>query len=592
MTKISRKTDQSAAPALVAGQVLQLPIESICPDTNQPRAEFDKAKLNELAMDIQVRGIELPIVIRSDYVIKDGERRWRAAKIAGLQTVPCLLAEALPDGASAIDWQLDQVADNHHREALSALDWARFFRRLVDQGTPVGEIPVLLAARGITMSRPYVSNLMRLVELPGWAQDLIATGKLRPADGKYLLMALPHQPAMEKLRADLQRETGRLKENERIDFNHWRIRNAYSETAIWLSNSYGSGAPRFQWSTSCKGCEKRQQIEREHFCLDKSCYGKKQADADTKKEETDQKHSRVDKSSSKPKKPQGPTKVTPDEHGVVNAGRLGKDKCHYLDDYDVRFLPAMSCTGCEHNKPAIQSKNDAPRACCFNIHCFNEKQRNGNRTEGIAQWLDQRVLAALIDELKNDEDLQVNLIIWMALHGPTQNDKEDRVGEKLRGEAKLVRRALQLTTTGAIVRDQEPSSWWLPIATAGAKALLADRGNLYALARYAGVKLTAEIASMDANYLALKRKPELLDLARLSGMSADAADLAKKKVDEILAFVSSAPVVKAIGVPPDAKALFEQLQPVIDPEYLDDDDALYETEPQEDAPADDADDVE
>ncbi len=583
MAKTARKTDQPTPPALIAAQVLQLPIDLICPDPNQPRTEFDETKLREFAKDIATRGIEIPIVIRSDYVIKDGERRWRAAKIAGLRTVPCLLAAPLADDASAVDWRLDQVADNHHREPLSALDWGRFFRGLVDQGTSVGEIPELLARRGITMSRPYVSNLMRLTELPAWAQDLISTGKLRPADGKYILMALPHPPAMKELQCDLQEEVKGLEDGERIlRFNAWQVRNAYRRSSPMLNEMYGADAPRFHWSTSCKGCDKRQQIEGDHFCLDKNCFEKKQAQADLKKEEKDQKHSRVGEPPAKSRqKPEGPTKVTPNADGVVVLKRLDESKAHFLDDYDIRFLPAMSCAACPHNMPAIRRKGDAPKACCFNIPCFTDKQRNGNRAEGIAQWVDRRVLPALIEKVAASPALQHGILVWMALYTPTHNEHESRVEAHLRTEASRVRQRLKLQTPSSVIcgietplgnvttRDEAS------IAAAGVRAMVADRGNFYALARFAGVTLTPEIASIDDDYLDLKRKPELLDLARLSGMLADGGELAKKKLGEIRGFVASAPVIEAIGVPPDAAALFAGLEPEFDEDYSgeDNDDA-------------------
>lgn len=260
--------------------VMQVPIGALCRDPGN--REISTESIKAMAEDIGVRGIELPIVVRSDFVIKDGERRWRAAKLAGLETVPCILAGPAAEQNGAVEWRLDQVADNHHREPLNALDWARVLRELVDvHQMAVKDIPTLLKARGIDMSRPYISNLIRLNDLPDWAKAMIASGVLPPGAGKYVLMCAAHPPAMEKLRAQLEGEAKRLEPGHglRADLG-WQVRNAFTHTATELSTNYSSDKPRFAWKESCKDCTTRGQVNSDHFCFNRPCFDKKQAAAD------------------------------------------------------------------------------------------------------------------------------------------------------------------------------------------------------------------------------------------------------------------------------------------------------------------------
>src|SRR3990167_9357205 len=99
-------------PALVPGQVHEVPIDSIAPDPTQPRTEFDQHALDELAQVIRTRGIENPLRVTRTGVIKHGERRWRAAKQLKLKTVPVLLTAEIAAAANApLLHYLDQVAD-------------------------------------------------------------------------------------------------------------------------------------------------------------------------------------------------------------------------------------------------------------------------------------------------------------------------------------------------------------------------------------------------------------------------------------------------------------------------------------------------
>lgn len=261
------------------GVIEQVPIALLKPDPDQPRVKITTASLEALSQDIAARGIELPIVVSADFTIKDGERRWRAAQAAGLDTVPCILAAPVSGETAAVDWRLDQVCDNHHREPLNALDWAKTLHELVAvHGKPVGGLPALLKARGIEMSRSYISNLIRLNDLPAWAKALIARGVLPPAAGKYILMATQHEPAMKKLQQHIEAEAKRLEPDQalRADLG-WAVQLAFEKTATELTaQSWERDHPRFAWKTSCAECKTRGQVGGDHFCFNRHCFDQKQ----------------------------------------------------------------------------------------------------------------------------------------------------------------------------------------------------------------------------------------------------------------------------------------------------------------------------
>ena len=595
------ETITDLAHALVRDRVIHVPLDQLAPDPGQPRTEFPEATLQELADDIKRRGVEQPIRVRSDgerYLIKHGERRWRAARLAGLKTVPVLLAGPDDDDHPDLERAFDQVLDNHLPEKLSPMDWARFLRKLVDvHGLAVKDIPAALAQRGLTLSRPYVSNLMRLVDLPDWAQTLLNDQQITASDAKAILMAKPYAKAMKWLKDHIDHEP--LKEGQRVrdalfqyDYDDMEalVDQAYDQTAIELSATWGDKQPLFKWATSCKACPDRQQIGVTHYCLNATCFDAKQDKARIelkskgKSEEKTRKENRgVD---AKPKPPAGPTKINPkkiDAHGVVKVMGLASDKYEFLDSYGTRFEPAVHCTGCEFNRPAIETKNATPRSCCFNVSHYAELQHAGNRNEGVAQWLDERVLPEVLAKLPGDHELQFQIVAWMALEAPVQNLRGAKVREELRRQQRAARRRLNLFTPAGVIQTYAQGALNVEaIAAAGVRAMLADRGNFYAFARHLGVQLTPAIASLDREYVDLKRKGELL---LLMGM-ADDVEFKKKKLDELVAHCLSPEVIEAVGVPPDVRALYERLQPVVDPDDEDVTDDL-DIEDEDDEPTDD-----
>jgi len=172
---------EPAAPPEPAGErILQVPIGNIQPNPKQPRGEFDQAALLELTASVSRDGILQPIVARrsgAGYEIIAGERRWRAAKAAGLTEVPLILREA--DENRALELAL---IENIQREDLNPIELARAFERMVQLGLRHDEI-----GEKTGKDRTTVTNSLRLLQLPEFLQRMVAMRKLSPGHARALL---------------------------------------------------------------------------------------------------------------------------------------------------------------------------------------------------------------------------------------------------------------------------------------------------------------------------------------------------------------------------------------------------------------------
>jgi ParB family chromosome partitioning protein len=169
------------APSPDGGVSLVAP-DLLRPDPRQPRRDFDQASLERLAASIRTAGIMQPIVARPEkggtFQIVAGERRWRAAGLVGLQTVPVIVREI--DDRTAAELSL---VENIQREDLNPIERANAFRRLIDEfGLTHQEI-----AERVGLDRSSVSNHLRLLELDEAIQDALRSGGLSMGHGRALL---------------------------------------------------------------------------------------------------------------------------------------------------------------------------------------------------------------------------------------------------------------------------------------------------------------------------------------------------------------------------------------------------------------------
>ncbi|WP_421668485.1 ParB/RepB/Spo0J family partition protein [Staphylococcus agnetis] len=161
--------------------IVQLNLEEIRPNPYQPRQHFDQDKLAELATSIQQHGVLQPIVVTPSvkgYYIVAGERRFRASERAGLQTVPAIIK-------TMDDSRMRELAiiENLQREDLNPLEEAESYQQLMEA---LGLTQQQVAER-LGKSRPYIANMLRLLQLPVKIRTLIREGQLSGGHGRTLL---------------------------------------------------------------------------------------------------------------------------------------------------------------------------------------------------------------------------------------------------------------------------------------------------------------------------------------------------------------------------------------------------------------------
>jgi ParB family transcriptional regulator, chromosome partitioning protein len=180
----AQATSGSSAPARWQGvskskNAADIPVSKIGPDPDQPREEFDPDALRRLADSLKARGQIQPISVRwaedrGQYVIVCGERRWRAAGLAGMSTLSCVvLDKPVPPG----DLLAMQLVENLLREDLKPIEQARAYRSLMDgNGWTVSQV-----ARELAVDHSNVSRALALLSLPASVQDQVEQGALPPA---------------------------------------------------------------------------------------------------------------------------------------------------------------------------------------------------------------------------------------------------------------------------------------------------------------------------------------------------------------------------------------------------------------------------
>lgn len=161
---------------------LEVPVDGIKPNPDQPRSRFDDEPLAELAASIEEVGVLQPVVLsRSDdgalYLVA-GERRWRAARQAGLTTIPAVVR-----GASGETTLVEALVENLQRQDLTPLEEAHAYKQLLEE-TGMNQDRV---AERVGKSRPAVSNALRLLQLPGAVQRMIDAGSLSAGHARALV---------------------------------------------------------------------------------------------------------------------------------------------------------------------------------------------------------------------------------------------------------------------------------------------------------------------------------------------------------------------------------------------------------------------
>jgi ParB family chromosome partitioning protein len=181
---VPAQTQTSTAPLRWQGvtksrSAIEVPITRIVADPGQPREEFAPEALERLALSLKTRGQLQPVRVRWDeaqekYVLICGERRWRAAQIAGLETISCVVSEGPLEPADLLALQL---IENCLREDLRPIEQARAFKALMERNDWSGN----QLAQALGIAQPNVSRALKLLDLPEPVQEQVEQGTLTPA---------------------------------------------------------------------------------------------------------------------------------------------------------------------------------------------------------------------------------------------------------------------------------------------------------------------------------------------------------------------------------------------------------------------------
>jgi ParB family transcriptional regulator, chromosome partitioning protein len=213
MGDVARRGLGRGLEVLVGGaaeaELARIPVAAIHANPRQPRKRFDSEATSGLADSIRLQGVIQPVVVRSrpqgGYELIAGERRWRAAREAGLQTVPAVIRETGDREALLLG-----LVENVAREELSPAEEARAYAVLVDEfELSLGEI-----AERVGRSKPAVSNRLRLLDLPGDVLSMLERGELTEGHARAVL-AVPDHEGRRRLAHEIVRKGMSVRDAER-----------------------------------------------------------------------------------------------------------------------------------------------------------------------------------------------------------------------------------------------------------------------------------------------------------------------------------------------------------------------------------------
>ena len=246
--------------------IVRLNINKVEPDKDQPREIFDEDELNELADSIRANGILIPLVVQKKddyYEIVAGERRWRAAKIAGLKEVPCIVGEYTEQQKVML-----QLIENVQRSDLNPIEEAKTYRRLIDDFSMKQDE----VADKVGKDRTTITNSMRLLNLTREVQDMLMEKKLTSGHARALL-GLSNEEIQIKIAYQILDEKLSVRETEKLVKSVGKPKKAKKMTPEALQLIYRQLEDRIREKVGAKvtvkaADEKRGKIEIEYFTQD------------------------------------------------------------------------------------------------------------------------------------------------------------------------------------------------------------------------------------------------------------------------------------------------------------------------------------
>ena len=253
-------------------RVLYVDINDIRPNSAQPRKYFDEAKLGELANSIKTNGVIQPLIVRESsngYELVAGERRWRAARMSGMRTVPCIVRN-FDDKQNAIV----AIIENMQREDLNPIEEALGLKSMTEKyGFTQEQVSASLGR-----SRTYITNSIRLLKLPEEIQQYVSSGQMSAAHGRTIInipdKARQKEIADKIIRNDLSvRATERLAEKVKDELRPERKRRKKATTADKAKDAEIAAVEMelmmlLGTKVQITGEEKKGKIEIEYYSLE------------------------------------------------------------------------------------------------------------------------------------------------------------------------------------------------------------------------------------------------------------------------------------------------------------------------------------
>lgn len=188
----------------------EIPVGDIKPNPRQPRQRFDKESIEQMARSIEAFGVVQPIICRpvgTEYELIAGERRWRAAREAGLEKIPAVIKESTETDSLEI-----ALIENLHRDDLNGIEEANAYQQLLDDfGITHEEL-----SRRVGKSRAAITNTIRLLQLPAEIQKDVMEGKLSTGHARALLAMQEEPEAQKKLAARIVKEGLSVRQTEEL----------------------------------------------------------------------------------------------------------------------------------------------------------------------------------------------------------------------------------------------------------------------------------------------------------------------------------------------------------------------------------------
>lgn len=565
-----KTTTRREAPELDPTRVHHIAPAMIRPDPKQPSSKARAQSIESLTRSVAALGVRQPITIRdgcgATYMIVSGERRWRAAKAAGLEAIPCIV-EA-DDGT--MKRAASQLAENLEREGLSPMDTARF---LVDLQTrekrSTNELVAELAKLGIeSVSKARVERILGFVDLPKWATELLEQGKLKESHAAALVPSLKYPKVLEYLQGWVEDELRfmgeiQLKELQTI------IEDAYFDEGRTLKpgKRHARHGPERKFDLAvCKGCEFRVKIGGGEVCMSPADFDKKNAQAlDLQAKKDAERKSKSKAKQGEDRTDPDPTKVSPrqlkkNEHGVVVLTHANTDHRQSLEGvpFDVR-----TCEGCVHKHLAGYGKSAAPETSneyCFHLPCFEVKHRAARKdelyTDKLVAYLDAWLRPVVLAEIPARAKPLViqGLTFWLATGAIDRGRYQQRHEVGARETLKILEERELSDLPAVFEYGKDPaakSQREVDLARAAVRAMNPEQLRWFA--RLLGIGLVSNGYKIDEAYLALQKKAQLVELCRTAKL-----EDAKGTVPTLRAKLLAEDARNEISVPADLQALYEE----------------------------------